>query len=101
MDMRVARCVLLAHVLSADGIMTPEEKELLTRVMASVALTPHEREAVHSMTNLDVALDAARVLPEADRRRILDELLEAALVDGKLSPHETKAIEEFTSGLGL
>ena len=68
MDDRVARCLLLAHVLSADGIMAAAEKAFLERAMTGLALDEAERmhadfEAAHhrqygftASDNIDVVL---------------------------------------------
>ena len=42
-----------------------------------------------------------RFEPAADKRALVDRLLEAALVDGKLSPHETTTIAALTKALVL
>ena len=101
MDDRVARCLLLAHVLSADGIMAAAEKAFLERAMTGLALDEAERERVFAMEDLEEAEAVVSMLDEASRRARVDERVAAALVDGKLSPHELTAGEGLTTRLRL
>jgi len=101
MEPRVARCVLLAHVLSADGIMATEEKALLAQAMESFKLTDAERQRVHALEEIDPALEVLGALPEAERQKVVDALVSAALADGQLSPLETKLIQRITAALDL
>jgi len=101
MDDHVARALVVAKVLVADGMMTPEEKGFLDRVMGKLELDEAQRKRVFDLEGLDEAVTVTAALPEADRRALVDEVLEAALVDGKLSPHETEAVAKLTAVLGL
>jgi len=101
MDDRVARALVVAKVLVADGMMTPEEKGFLDRIMGKLELDDAQRAKVHDLEGLDEAESVTASLPEADRRALVDEVLEAALVDGKLSPHETEAVAKLTTALNL
>lgn len=101
MDTRVARCLLLAHVLSADGIMAANEKAFLLRAMEGLDLDEEERQRVYSMDGLEEAQDVVRALDKAERRRLADELVQATLADGQLSPHELKAVKQLTAALEL
>ena len=92
MDDRVARALVVAKVLVADGMMTPEEKGFLDRIMGKLELDDAQRAKVHDLEGLDEAESVTASLPEADRR---------ALVDGKLSPHETEAVAKLTTALNL
>lgn len=101
MDETVARVLVVAKVLVADGIMTPDEKEFLNRLVQRFGLNRAQQSMVADLANLDEAAEVAASLPEAARREIVDEVLEAALVDGKLSPHETGAVARLTEILKL
>jgi tellurite resistance protein len=101
MDDGVARALVVAKVLAADGMMAPEEKVFLGRVMGELGLDEAQRAKVHDLEGIEEADAAVAALPEADRRAIVDQVLEAALVDGKLSPHETEAVAKLTTALGL
>lgn len=98
---RVAYCHLIAKILAADGIMESTEREFLERTMESMGLTEEERDRVVHFEDAEGAEEAMRQRPEAERRKLVDELVEAALVDGKLSPHETELVKKITAALGL
>jgi len=96
-----ASCLLVAKVLTADGIMTDAEREFLTSTMASLGLTDEERARVLDLQGIDAAEATLLASPIEERRVVLDHLLAAALADSRLSPHETTAIRAVTSALGL
>jgi uncharacterized tellurite resistance protein B-like protein len=101
MDNRVARCHLLAEVLAADGIMTDDERALLEKHMADHELSDEERDQVRHFEGRDAAIDLLRERPSLERREIVDQLVEAALADGKLTPNETATVKRIAEALGL
>ncbi len=101
MNERAARCLLVARVLAADGFMTDAERVSLTEAMDRHGLDATDRQIVSDMERMTEAEAVVRALPEATRRAILDELLEAALADGKLSPHETRVVGEISAAIGV
>jgi uncharacterized tellurite resistance protein B-like protein len=96
-----AHCHLLAAVLAADGSLGEQERELLERTMERLGLGPEERDQVHHFEGADGAAEALRGQPEAERRALVDELVEAALTDGKLTHAETAAVKRIAAELGL
>lgn len=98
---RTAYCHLIAKVLSADGIMHDTERDFLERCMTRMGLTAEERDQVVHFEGAEDAEATMRQKPEEERRQLVDELVEAALVDGKLSPHETELVKKITEALGL
>ena len=101
MDDGEAICLVISQVLVADGIMQPAERDLLERLMDSLGLPDEQRARVVNLEGLDEADAVVAALPFERRRDIVDHLLEAALVDGKLSPHETEAVRRLSERLGL
>jgi uncharacterized tellurite resistance protein B-like protein len=101
MNERTARCLLVARVVSADGIMTESEKAVLVETMEIQRLTDEERAIVGDLAQMADAEALVRTLPEETRRAILDECIQAALSDGKLSPLETKAVAEISAAIGI
>jgi uncharacterized tellurite resistance protein B-like protein len=101
MDHRVARCHLLAEVLAADGIMTDDERKLLERHLANHELSDEEREQVRNFEGAEGAVAALRERPAAERQEVVDQLVEAALADGKLTANETATVKRIASALGL
>lgn len=101
MEERLVTALLLAKVLCADGMMADAEKVRLSQIMQRLALTPAEREKVHALEGMDEAVAAAKTLPEEKRRALIDGLVEAALVDGKLSPLELREVKALSEALGV
>jgi uncharacterized tellurite resistance protein B-like protein len=101
MDVREARCHLIAEVLSADGRMTDEERALLDIHVARAELSEEQSDRVRHFEGASGAALALRALPEEERRVIVDELVEAALADGKLTANETAAVKRIAALLGL
>ncbi len=101
MDHRVARCHLLAEVLAADGMMTDDERALLERHLAEHELADDEKRQVREFENAGEAAALLRERPPAERREIVDQLVEAALADGKLTANETAAVKRIAAALGL
>lgn len=101
MDERVATCLLISKVLVADGMMAAPEKAFLGRVMAGLELDEAERRRVLDLDGLDEADDVVAALPADRRQQIVDQLVEAALVDGKLSPHEMDVVQQLSRKLGV
>jgi uncharacterized tellurite resistance protein B-like protein len=101
MDERVARCHLLAEVLAADGIMTDDERDLLEQHLANHELTEEECKQVRNFDGGEAAAGVLRDRPSIEKEEILDQLVEAALADGKLSPKETAVVQRIASALGL
>jgi len=101
MDDRMARCHLLAEVLAADGIMTDAERTLLEQHLSNHELSDEERDQVRHFEGADAAVEVLRDRPEAERQEIVDELVEAALADGKLTSNETATVKRIAEALGL
>lgn len=101
MNERTARCLLVARVLAADGFMTADEHAALAATMERHGLDEAERRIVSDLDRMDEAEATLRALPLEARRALVDELIEAALADGKLSPLETKTVAEISAAIGL
>jgi uncharacterized tellurite resistance protein B-like protein len=101
MNDRVARCLLIAKVLVADGIMTADERSLLTNAMNMLDLDDAEREQVKNLEGLDQAEPIVAGLPLEKKQEVIDFLIEAALADGALSKHETEAVKKISEALGF
>jgi uncharacterized tellurite resistance protein B-like protein len=59
---------------------------------------------VRALRNFEGADDAAAVLkdrPAIERQEIVDQLVEAALADGKLTQNETDVVKKIVHDLGL
>jgi len=101
MDLRIAKSLLVAKVLVADGIMTENERLYLESFMRRQALTPAERQSVVDLEGWDEAEPVVAALSESEKQELLDTLLGAASADGRLSPLEVTAVKKITAALGL
>lgn len=98
---RVAQCLLIASVLAADGMITPEERVFLNAALARFELGPEERAIVDDLERLDEAEAVVAALSDAERRDFVDLLLTAASADGRLSPLEAVAVQHIVRALGI
>jgi uncharacterized tellurite resistance protein B-like protein len=101
MDPREARCHLIADVLTADGILTEDERKLLLEHVIVAKLDDDERRRVMALEGREEAERVMRAQPEDARRALIDELVDAALVDGKLTPTETAEVKRLAASLGV
>ncbi|HEX8111213.1 MAG TPA: TerB family tellurite resistance protein, partial [Kofleriaceae bacterium] len=98
---KVAKCLLIAKVLVADGIMTDDERGFLDGVMAAEGLDADERRQVIELEGWDDAERLVRGLPIEQRRALVEQLVDAASADGRLSPHELATIRQLAADLGV
>ena len=101
MNPKVAKCLLVSKVLVADGIMTDDERGFLDAVMAGEGLDPDERRRVIELDGWDEAEQLFRTLPVEQRRALIDQLVDAAAADGRLSTQELATIRELSTQLGV
>ena len=101
MEERTARCLLIAKILAADGIMTDDERDFLESAMESFELTEEERRQCRDFEGWDEAEQIVASLAIEEKRSLMDGLVQAVLADGKVSPHEMSTIEKLTAALGL
>lgn len=101
MNPNVAKSLLVAKVLVADGMMQDEERAFLNTVMTSLGLTADEREAVSDLEGLDEAHTFVMKLPKEQRQELVEMLVDAASVDGKLSQYEMGVVKRLTKTLDL
>jgi uncharacterized tellurite resistance protein B-like protein len=101
MNEKVAKCLLIAKVLVADGIMTDDERSFLDGVMAAEGLDADERRRVTELDGWDDAERLVRGLPIEQRRALIEQLVDAASADGRLSAHELATIRQLSAELGV
>ena len=83
MNPNVAKSLLVAKVLVADGMMQDEERQFLETIMNSLGLTPDDRKKVVELDGMDEAQKFVLELPKEERQQILEMLVDAASVDGR------------------
>jgi uncharacterized tellurite resistance protein B-like protein len=101
MNEKVAKCLLISKVLVADGMMTDDERGFLDAVMTAEGLDAGERRQVIELDGWDEAERLARGLPVAQRRALVEQLVDAAAADGRLSVHELATIRQLADQLGV
>jgi tellurite resistance protein len=101
MNERVARCLILASVIAADGVVHPMEKAFLNHLMSRLGLSPEEQAEVVSLRQVDQAEALAAAMSVPEKRAILDEAVAAVLVDGQLHPAEKEIIDRLSKLLGF
>lgn len=101
MNANVAKCLVVSKVLVADGMMSDEEKTFLSEMMTTLGLSDAEKRSVHDLEGIDQATALVRGLPVEERQSIVEQLVDAASADGKLSPLELDVVKRVTKALGL
>jgi uncharacterized tellurite resistance protein B-like protein len=101
MSPNVAKCLVVSSVLVADGMMTDDERAFLDELITGLGLTEDERKTVIDLEGIDEAQAMVAKLPEDERRAIVEQLVDAASADAKLSPHELAAIKKVSAALGV
>ena len=101
MNEKVAKCLLVSKVLVADGMMTDDERAFLAAMMAAEGLDADERRRVIELEGWDDAERLVRELPLEQRRALVEQLVDAASADGRLSANELATIRQLTAELGV
>ena len=101
MDAPLARCMLIANVLAADGIMTDDERNFLETAMEKMGLDDAQRGRVRDLEGWDEAEPFIAAMDIEAKREMMDGLVHAVLADGKVSPHEMATIERLSAAFGL
>jgi len=101
MNERIAKCLLISKVLVADGIMTAEEKQFLKRSMDGFSLSPADQQKVIDLDGWDDAEPIVAKLSEDEKRQLVDELVNAALIDGQLGKQELEVVKHISKALGV
>jgi len=101
MTPNVAKSLLVAKVLVADGIMADDEKAYLESIMTRFALDADERRQVIELEGMDEAQARLAELSVEERLDIIELMVDAAASDGHLSPHELATIKAVEKALGV
>jgi len=101
MNEKVAKCLLVSKVLVADGMMTDDERGFLEAMMTAEGLDAEDRRRVIELEGWDDAERLVRELPLEQRRALVEQLVDAASADGRLSANELATIRTVTAELGI
>jgi len=97
--MRAKVSALLEAVVTADGVIRPEEREFVRRAAERWKLP--DPDAPLSLRNLGTAIEVLRALDENAQARVLALLVDAAAVDGHLDPREHALLLAAAASLGI
>lgn len=101
MEPRIAKCLLLSKVLSADGIVSENEHAFLRKAMTNLGVSEEEGRGILALVGWEEAEPTLSGLPESEKREIVKQLISAAGTDGRLSPLEKAMVTRITLALGL
>jgi uncharacterized tellurite resistance protein B-like protein len=101
MNAKVAKCLLVSKVLVADGMMTDDERVFLETMMTALGLDADERRRVIDLEGWDDAEPLVRGLSAEERQQLVEQLVDAASADGRLSAKELATIKRVAAALGV
>ncbi len=92
---------LIEAVISADGVVSDEEREFLRRVVEKFGITEDERADRVVASSLGETTQTLRALPPDVQARVMALLVEAAIVDGNVAPEERALLLASAASLGI
>jgi len=98
-EMRAKVSALLEAVVTADGVIRPEERDFVRRAATRWKLP--DPDAPLSLRTLGSATEALRALDPAAQARVLAVLVDAAAVDHHLDPREHALLLAAAAALGI
>lgn len=98
-EMRAKVSALLEAVVTADGVIKPEEREFVRRTATRYRLP--EPDAPLSLRNLGTATQVLRTLDSNAQARVLALLVDAAAADHNLDPREHALLLAAAASLGI
>lgn len=101
MTPNLAKCLLVAKVLIADGMITDDERTFLETLMNELGLSKEDRDRVISLDGMDDATAYVQKLSVDERRDLVTRLFDAASADGHLSPLEMATMKKVKAALGV
>jgi len=101
MDQKLAKCLLYTKVLTADGMITENERAFLEQAMNQLGLSADERKKVLDLEGWEEAEATLKGLDRESKEKLVSELLDAASADGRLSPLEVAQVRAISKDLGI
>ena len=98
-EIRAKVSALLEAVVTADGVIRPEEREFVRR--AATRWNLPEPDAPLSLRNLGSAMEVMRTLDPSAQARVLALLVDAATVDHHVDPREHALLLAAAAALGI
>jgi uncharacterized tellurite resistance protein B-like protein len=100
-DERAKVIGLIEAVISADGVVSDEEREFLRRVVEKFGVSDAERADRAATSSLGETTATLRGLPPDVQARVMALLVEAAIVDGNVAPEERALLLASAATLGI
>jgi uncharacterized tellurite resistance protein B-like protein len=98
-EMRAKVSALLEAIVTADGVIRPEERDFVRRAATRWKLP--EPDAPLSLRNLGTATAVLRTLEPSAQARVLALLVDAAAVDHDIHPNEHALLLAAAAALGI
>jgi tellurite resistance protein len=92
---------LLQAMIAADGVVGDEEREFLRRVVGRFGLTDQDRSDRVVASDPGRVMATLRALAPDVQSRVMALLVEAAVVDGRVSPEERALLLASAATLGI
>ena len=98
---KLAICRVVAQAILADGALTDQEHDLLTRMMDGFGLTAEQRKDVTGRNYGDDPLALVRDVSEDAKHELISELARVIAVDGEVAKVERRVIGAVAAALGI
>jgi uncharacterized tellurite resistance protein B-like protein len=92
---------LVETMISADGVVTDEERQFLRRVIERFGLSAEERDDRLVPSDPGRTTRTLRELPDEVKVRVMALLVDAAVVDGRVAPEEHALLLASAASLGI
>jgi uncharacterized tellurite resistance protein B-like protein len=92
---------LIEAVIAADGVVSEDEREFLRRVIARFGITEADRADQIAPSAAGIATTTLRSLAPDVQVRVMALLVEAAVVDGQVTPEEHALLLAAAATLGI
>jgi len=92
---------LIEAVIVADGVVTDAERQFLQRVLSRFGLTDRDRADRVVRSAPGQCMATLRSLPPDVQAGVMGLLVEAAVVDGQVSPEERALLLAAAASLGI
>ena len=99
LDTRTKICELLEAIVSADGVVKDSEREFMEKAIVRFRLPADVPPT--SIRDVGSATATLRALGPDTQTRVLALLVEAAVVDGEVDPHERAMLLAAAAALGI
>jgi uncharacterized tellurite resistance protein B-like protein len=93
-------CGLIETMIAADGEITDAEREFLRRIVERFGL-PEREAGPYSTNDVGRTTQTLRTLAPDVQLRVMALLVEAAVVDGRVDPHERALLLASAATLGI